>query len=132
MCDEFTSALDPETIADILSLIHHLKKQFNLTIMLVTHDMNVVRQIADYVYVLDKGNFVEQGSTIDILTRPRHSVTKLLLNEFLKDQLPEFIQNKIRSVPCDNDDVALKLVFSSSTSTQPFISNLAQQMGFYD
>ena len=127
LCDEFTSALDPETTLDILNLLLRLRQKLGLTIVLVTHDMNVIKHCADFVYVLDKGSVVEQGATIDILTHAQHPVTQSLLREFLKDQLPDFIQEKLHISVRDNDDVVLKLMFHDRTSTKPLISTLVQE-----
>lgn len=127
LCDEFTSALDPETTIDILDLLRSLQQKLGLTIVFVTHDMKVIKHIADYVYVLDKGHLVEQGSSLHIMTQAKHPATQALLSEFLKDQLPEFLQNKLRPIPHDNDDIVLKLIFQNQSSTKPLISTLAQQ-----
>ncbi|RZI46202.1 methionine ABC transporter ATP-binding protein [Candidatus Finniella inopinata] len=127
LCDEFTSALDPETTMDILNLLLSLRQKLGVTVVLVTHDMNVIKHCADFVYVLDGGQVVEQGATLDILTKAQHPVTQSLLHDFLKDQLPSFIQEKLHPSPHDNDDVVLKLMFHDRTSTKPLISTLVHE-----
>jgi D-methionine transport system ATP-binding protein len=127
LCDEFTSALDPQTVIDILDLLQTLQQKLGLTIVFVTHDMNVVKHLAHYVYVLDHGCLVEQGTPIQIMTQAQHPATCALLTEFLKAQLPEFIKSKLHSVPHDNDDIILRLTFHNQSSTKPLISTLAQQ-----
>ena len=72
LCDEFTSALDPHTTTEILNLLKSINKHLGVTIVLITHDMSVVQQICDYVYVLDHGRVIEKGSIVDILSKPKH------------------------------------------------------------
>jgi D-methionine transport system ATP-binding protein len=84
-CDEATSALDPQTTHSILALIRDLKKRLSLTVVMITHQMEVVRDACDIVSVLDAGKVVETGSVEDIFTRPRHVVTR----DFLAHLSPE-------------------------------------------
>lgn len=79
LCDEPTSALDTGTIRNILYLLKDLKERLNLTIVIVTHDMNVVKEICDYVTVMDRGQIVENNTTENIIFNPEHEVTKVLL-----------------------------------------------------
>ena len=84
-CDEATSALDPQTTRAILSLIREIQKKMNLTVVMITHQMEVVRDACDYVAVLDNGTVVEQGTVSDIFTHPQSAVTK----DFLANLTPE-------------------------------------------
>lgn len=81
LCDEATSALDPETTDDILSLLDQLNRELGLTIVLITHQMEVVRRVCDRVAVLKDGRIVEQGPTADVFLHPRHPVTQAMLAE---------------------------------------------------
>jgi D-methionine transport system ATP-binding protein len=81
LCDEATSALDPETTASVLQLLLDIQRRLELTVVLVTHSMNVIRSVADRVAVLDRGRVVESGRVADIFLRPRHTVTRALLTE---------------------------------------------------
>jgi D-methionine transport system ATP-binding protein len=81
LCDEATSALDPETTQSILSLLRNINAWLKLTIVLITHGMDVIRAIADRVVVLDHGRVVEQGEVIDVFLRPKHVTTRALLAE---------------------------------------------------
>ncbi len=127
LCDEFTSALDSQTTLEILDLLKRLRHDLGLTVVMVTHDMNVMQQIADYVYVLDHGSVVEHGPTLQILTGAHHPVTQSLLREFLKDELPDFIANKLHPAPQGDDDIMLKLTFKNQYATKPLIAQLVQQ-----
>lgn len=126
LCDEFTSALDPHTTIEILELLQELNKSLGITIVFVTHDINVVKEIAQKVCVLDHGKIVEKGPVEKIFINPSHPVTKELLSELLKDNLPEFIQHKLHPEGQENDELVLKLVFNNQTSTRPIIAELIQ------
>jgi D-methionine transport system ATP-binding protein len=81
LCDEATSALDPETTQSILALLGDINRRLKLTIVLITHGMDVIRAIADRVVVLDHGRVVESGEVVDVFLRPTHSTTRALLAE---------------------------------------------------
>lgn len=81
LCDEATSALDPETTEDILTLLDGLNRDLGLTIVLITHQMEVVRRVCDRVAVLKDGKIVEQGATADVFLHPQHPVTRAMLAE---------------------------------------------------
>jgi D-methionine transport system ATP-binding protein len=81
LCDEATSALDPETTGSILELLDRINKERWKTVIIVTHDMTVVRKICNYVAVLDNGQVVEHGAVADVLGNPQHTTTKCLLRE---------------------------------------------------
>ena len=81
LCDEATSALDPETTQSILSLLRDINTRLKLTVVLITHGMDVIRALADRVAVLDHGRVVEQGDVIDVFLRPKHATTRALLAE---------------------------------------------------
>ena len=81
LCDEATSALDPETTQAILRLLLEINRTLGLTIVLITHGMDVIRAVADRVAILDHGRLVELGDVIDVFLNPRHETTRALLAE---------------------------------------------------
>ena len=81
LCDEATSALDPETTDEILSLLDQLNRDLKLTIVLITHQMEVVRRVCDRVAVLKDGRVVEEGATADVFLHPQHAATRAMLAE---------------------------------------------------
>jgi D-methionine transport system ATP-binding protein len=81
LCDEATSALDPETTQSILALLRDINRRLKLTIVLITHGMDVIRAVADRVAVLDHGQIVETGNVIDVFLAPKHATTQALLSE---------------------------------------------------
>ncbi|MGI5174267.1 methionine ABC transporter ATP-binding protein [Treponema sp. OMZ 840] len=93
-CDEATSALDPQTTRSILLLIRNIQKQMNLTVVMITHQMEVVRDICSHVAVLDEGKIAEYGTVTDIFSRPKTAVTK------------DFLANLAVSAPAFSDTAA--------------------------
>ena len=81
LCDEATSALDPQTTQQVLGLLAELNRELGLTIVLITHEMEVVRQVCHRVAILDQGRIVEQGEVIEVFLHPAHDVTRRLLAE---------------------------------------------------
>src|SRR5690606_762441 len=79
LCDEATSALDPETTEDILTLLDQLNRDLGLTIVLITHQMEVVRRVCDRVAVLKDGRVVEAGATANVFLHPQHPATQAML-----------------------------------------------------
>ena len=81
LCDEATSALDPETTQSVLKLLAEINRDLGITIVLITHEMDVVRQVCDRVAVLDQGRVVEWGKVTDVFLHPRHGATLRLVRE---------------------------------------------------
>ncbi len=116
LCDEPTSALDVVTTSQILTLIKSLSLKHNITVIIVTHDMNVIKKICDKVTVMHQGEIVETGIVDDIMFKAKHPQTK----EFIKE-----IGLDLSSVITDqNKNKLLLLTFDKSTTHQPVISNM--------
>lgn len=81
LCDEFTSALDPSTTRGILSLIRTIRDKTGVTVILITHDMSILLDICEFLYVMDEGKVIEYGSTQEIVNSPQHDLTKSLLHK---------------------------------------------------
>lgn len=125
LCDELTSALDPKTTVEILALLKRVNKAHGVTIVLVTHDMDVVKEVADTVCVLDQGHIIEQGSIINVLMKPKHKITKQLIDATTGGALPAFITDRIQATQTLDSDVVLKLIFTEESSTKPIIAAVA-------
>jgi len=129
LCDEATSALDPETTQSILSLLREINQRLGLTIILITHEMAVIREICDRVVVLERGQIVEQGPVWQVFGDPRHEVSKTLLAP-LQHALPEDIQARLLPQPADrHSSVVLDLQFTGSTAHEPDLSALFGAFG---
>ena len=89
LSDEATSALDPQTTKSVLRLLRDINEKLGLTIVLITHEMNVIKEICDRVAVLDAGSVVEEGEVLQVFTAPVKNITKELLTHIIRTELPE-------------------------------------------
>ena len=96
LSDEATSALDPETTDQILALLKTINAELKLTILFITHEMMVVKKLADRVAVLEGGRIVEQGTTYEIFAHPRHETTQRFVGVITGSQVPEWLAAKLR------------------------------------
>ena len=94
LCDEATSALDPETTEQILSLLKDINRRLGLTIVLITHEMQVVRDIASHVAVLERGRLIEEGVTFDVLAFPKSAVARSFLSGLVAHELPPPVERR--------------------------------------
>ncbi|KQM33895.1 MULTISPECIES: methionine ABC transporter ATP-binding protein [Rhizobium/Agrobacterium group] len=129
LSDEATSALDPETTQSILELLKRINAELGLTVLLITHEMEVVKTIASQVAVIDKGLIVEQGSTFDIFTHPRHETTRSLLSSAVGVKLPHWVTSGLKSEPAAGDRILVRLVFFGDTAFQPLTARLVAEIG---
>ncbi len=118
LCDEATSSLDPETTQSILRLLLEINRKLGLTIVLITHEMEVIRTICDRVAVLDAGSVAEQGRVVDIFLRAQHAVTRALLAE---SHAYEAGDNFYQRRP---DGKLLRLTYAGEIAAQPILSQL--------
>src|ERR1700728_2057692 len=95
LSDEATSALDPETTDQILALLKTINRELGLTIVLITHHMDVIKQVCDRVAVLDAGRVVEHGKVIDVFLQPRHEVTRALIGDVIAQELPPALKARV-------------------------------------
>jgi D-methionine transport system ATP-binding protein len=102
LCDEATSALDPETTQSILRLLREINQRLGLTIILITHEMAVIREICDRVVVLEQGKVVEQGPVWQVFGDPQHAVSKTLLIP-TQQALPADLQARLHTEPPHKD-----------------------------
>ncbi|MGB3874921.1 MAG: methionine ABC transporter ATP-binding protein [Shinella zoogloeoides] len=129
LSDEATSALDPETTQSILALLKQINADLGLTVLLITHEMEVVKTIASHVAVIDRGRIVEQGPTFDIFTAPKHETTKILLSSTLGTSLPEWLRSGVKAAPSAGDRVLVRLTFFGATAFQPLTARLVNEIG---
>ena len=88
LCDEATSALDPQTTRSILELIQDINRKLSLTVVVITHEMQVIKDICDKVAVIENGVIAEQGTVLDVFTNPQKPITKDFISVLLSNELP--------------------------------------------
>lgn len=124
LCDEATSALDPQTTASVLQLLAEINRELKLTIVLITHEMDVIRRVCDQVAVMDGGAIVEQGDVADVFLHPQHPTTRRFVFE------AERVDEDER-----HDDFAhapgliLRLTFRGEATYAPLLGTVARQTG---
>ncbi|MDR3514928.1 MAG: methionine ABC transporter ATP-binding protein [Azospirillaceae bacterium] len=129
LCDEATSALDPETTRAILRLLADINAKLGLTIVLITHEMPVIREICHRVAVIEAGRIIEQGTVFDIFTRSESPITRSFIDQVMGRALPEHLQRLLRDQPQDGDQTVLRITFTGNTATDPVISMLSRTLG---
>lgn len=115
LCDEATSALDQETTRSVLTLLKDINRQLGVTILLVTHEIDVVRSICDRVAVMHRGKILESGATSDLLLRPRHPATRELV---LRTEEPE---DRYGAGP-GSDGTVIRIFYSGASAGEPVLS----------
>ncbi len=120
LCDEATSALDPQTTDSILQLLKKINKEYNITILIITHEMNVIREVCNKVAVMEKGKIIEQGDLLDVFGNPKEETTKNFVRTVVHDEVPQVILNDINNE--DGKSKVLKLKFIGENSKQAILA----------
>ena len=129
LCDEATSALDPETTESILALLRDINRRLGLTIILITHEMAVIRAICDRVVVLEGGQVVEQGPVWQVFGDPRHEVSRTLLAP-LQHGLSDELRARLRSTaPTPEAALVLRLSVTGAQAGEADLSSLFNLLG---
>ena len=118
LCDEATSALDPQTTKSILELLKQISRSFNITIVVITHEMSVVQQICNRVAVLDEGSMVESGTVKEIFSSPKTEAARRLI-----------IGNNPGSVERMQGKRTIRIIFDGQSSYEPVIGNVTLTFG---
>lgn len=133
LSDEATSALDPETTRSILDLLRKVNRELGLTVVLITHQMQVIKQIADRVAVIDGGEIAELGPVIDVFTRPQQAITRSLIDEIVPQQLPESVAVRVNALAAQlapgQQGRLLRLSYAGESAYQPILSHLIRELG---
>jgi D-methionine transport system ATP-binding protein len=130
LCDEATSALDPQTTRSILELLRTINRKFGLTVVLITHEMSVIKEICGEVVVLEEGLVAESGTVFEVFTRPRAAITRELISGIMTLELPpHFAGMNFLEDPVPDSTVVLRLSFLGDTAANPVISGMIRQCG---
>ncbi len=128
LCDEATSALDPQTTKSILDLLRNINKKLGLTIVLITHQMEVVKAICDRVAVIENGVIVEQGSMVEVFTQPQHPTTKEFTKSVINAELPEIIKKMdLSDTYEEGSKLIVRLTFLGDSAGEPIVSGMVKR-----
>ena len=120
LCDEATSALDPQTTSSILELLQDINQKFGITIVIITHQMSVVREICTHVAIMKDGEVKEQGLVEEIFSHPKSQVAKELIS---KDSGNDVESKKLTQSEIQDGEI-VRIVFSENSAFEPVIANL--------
>ncbi len=121
LCDEATSALDPQTTKSILALLKEINERYGITIVIITHEMAVVREICNRVGIIGDGKLVEHGAVIDVFSHPKSDAARelVLRNTGENRELVETLETQN----------CVRIVFSENSSFEPVIANMVLKFG---
>jgi D-methionine transport system ATP-binding protein len=127
LCDEITSALDPAATIDILNLLRDIQQEKHLSILMVTHEIGVVKRIADEVVLLDNGQVIEHADILDFFAKPKTALARNHVIKGLHLDVPEPVASKLKQGKYSGDnDKLLRLTFVGEQSCDPIISDLTR------
>jgi D-methionine transport system ATP-binding protein len=127
LCDEATSALDPTTTRSILALLKKLNKELGLTIVIITHQMEVIKEICSKVAVMENGRIVEQGDVFDIFAAPKDEVTKRFIRSTSSlTKIELLIAEDSPVVKLDSDETLVRFTFIEKNVSEPIISAMSR------
>jgi len=118
LCDEPTSALDLETTSSILNLLKELNQKFGITIVIITHELDVIKNVCSRCAIMNKGSLVEIGNVYDIFTRPKNDFTRQLISHTFKFNLPDRVLENMKGP-------MIKLIFQGDKANDPILSYAA-------
>ncbi len=129
LCDEATSALDPETTREILALIRDLRDRLDLTVLLITHEMSVVKAICDRVAVMEAGRIIEEGRVFEVFTRPRHATTRSFVAEVIGHGVPDSTLARLPQPEAGEVRRLVQVVFTGPHATRAVVSQASRDFG---
>lgn len=124
LCDEATSALDPQTTQSVLDLLKKINREQNITIVMVTHEMDVIEKVCDHIAVMEAGDVIEQGATVEIFSRPKHPTTQNFIQTVLQQHLPVNILNQLEN---QQQHSIYRLQFLGRSAQTPVIQAMIKQ-----
>ena len=128
LCDEATSALDPQTTRSILELIQDINRKLSLTVVVITHEMQVIKDICDKVAVIENGVIAEQGTVLDVFTNPQKPITQDFISVLLSNELPAaFRGGEVSKTPLPGAYLLLRLTFIGESADDPVLAGMIRK-----
>ncbi|MCM3213395.1 methionine ABC transporter ATP-binding protein [Niallia taxi] len=124
ICDEATSALDPDTTNEILRLLKKVNKDLGITILLITHEMNVIQTICDRVAVMENGEVIESGNVFETFTDPQHPTTKRFIQSVQQDRPSESLLQQWQQSGGKN---LYRVIFKGELANRPLLSQISRK-----
>lgn len=129
LCDEATSALDPDTTESILNLLARVNKELNVTILFVTHTIRVVQKLCNKVAILEHGKLVENGSVIDIFSKPKSTIAKRFVETVIPSKIPESIVAELKKYEANYK--VIRIFFHAEHATNDVIWQINAKLGVH-
>ncbi|TRW24729.1 methionine ABC transporter ATP-binding protein MetN [Flavobacterium zepuense] len=129
LCDEATSALDPATTRSILNLLNDINRRLNITILLITHQMEVVKSICDEVAVISNGQLIEQGTVGEIFANPKQELTRQFIASSLHIEIPSVYSERLSATDAEGLHPLLKLELTGQSVNEPVLSEASRLFG---
>ncbi len=129
LCDEATSALDPDTTESILNLLARVNKELNVTILFVTHTIRVVQKLCNKVAILENGKLVENGSVIDIFSKPKSTIAKRFVETVIPSKIPESIVAELKKYEANYK--VIRIFFHAEHATDDVIWQINAKLGVH-
>ncbi|WP_019912722.1 methionine ABC transporter ATP-binding protein [Paenibacillus sp. HW567] len=118
LCDEATSALDPQTTQSILQLLKRINAEYNITVMIITHEMSVIQEICNKVAVMEEGRIIEQGSVLEVFGHPQHATTQNFVKTVIQNSMTPSVQKSIKD---KHGNLLYKLNFVGENASEPIL-----------
>jgi D-methionine transport system ATP-binding protein len=125
LCDEATSALDPQTTSSILQLLKKINAEYNITILIITHEMTVIREICDRVAVIEAGKIIEEGSVFDVFSAPKTNTAQNFVSSVMNDSIPDSVKQLVEKN--NGKERIFRINFVGESAGQPLLSRLAKK-----
>ena len=128
LCDEATSALDPQTTKSILKLLKEVNKKFGITIVIITHEMQVVKEVCTRVAIMENGRVIEEGNIFKVFSEPKGEVTKKFIESTsVLSNIFDLIKDNSSVVSLQENEKILKLKYLENSTTEPIISIISRE-----
>ncbi|QUL54056.1 methionine ABC transporter ATP-binding protein [Paenibacillus tritici] len=126
LCDEATSALDPQTTRSILQLLKRINAEYNITVMIITHEMSVIQEICNKVAVMEEGRIIEQGSVLDVFGQPKHETTQNFVKTVIQNSMTTSVR---RTLKAEHGSQLYKLNFAGESASEPVLYEIIRSYG---
>ncbi|MDQ0215898.1 D-methionine transport system ATP-binding protein [Oikeobacillus pervagus] len=129
LCDEATSALDPQTTSSILQLLKKINQEYNITILIITHEMAVIKDICHRVAVMENGKIIEEGTVFDVFSSPKTKTARNFVSTVMNDQIPDSIKETIqKNAGAQN---IFRINFVGNSAGRPLLSTLSKKFDIH-